>query len=89
MQTRKLMIANPRGLDAQACAGIANIAKHCRCNLSVVRNGRRVKARDIAGVMLLTAAMGSTVRIVADGPDEEVAIREVAILFHDGLGERR
>jgi phosphocarrier protein HPr len=51
--------------------------------------GRRVSARSIVAVMLLTASVGSTVRIEADGPDEEAAIREIATLFHDGHGERR
>jgi phosphocarrier protein len=74
MQTRKLVIGNPRGLHAQACA---------------VGNGRRVSARSIVAVMMLTASVGTTVRIEAEGPDEEVAIREIATLFHDGLGERR
>ena len=89
MQIRKLVIGNPRGLHAQACARIVNIANRWRCNLSIVGNGRRVSARNIVAVMLLTASMGATVRIEADGPDEEVAIREIATLFHDGLGERR
>ena len=88
MRIRKLVIANPRGLHAQACEGIVNIAKHCRCNLFLVRKGRRVSARNIVAMMLLTAAVGATVRVVADGPDEEAAIREIATLFHDGLGER-
>lgn len=89
MQTRRLVIGNPRGLHAQACAGIVNIAQRCRCNLSLVVKGRRVSARSIVAVMLLTASVGATVRIEAEGPDEEVAIREIATLFHDGLGERR
>ena len=88
MQTVRLIIANPRGLHAQACARIVNIAKHCRCNLFIVGKGRRVSARNIVAVMLLTASMGATVRIEADGPDEEAAMREIATLFHDGLGER-
>ena len=50
---------------------------------------RYVNTQDIVAVMLLTATMGATVRIVADGPDEDVAIREIATLFQDGLGERR
>jgi phosphocarrier protein len=89
MQNRKLIIGNPRGLHAQACARIVDIAKRCQCHLSIVGGGRRVSARNIVAVMLLTASMGATVRIEADGPDEEVAIREIATLFHDGLGERR
>ena len=38
---------------------------------------------------MLTAVVGATVRIEADGPDEDVAIRAIAALLHDGLGERR
>ncbi len=89
MQTRTLRIVNPRGLHAEACARIVNIAKRCRCRLSLVRNGRRVSALNIVAVMMLTASIGVTVRIEAEGPDEGVAIREIAALFHDGLGERR
>lgn len=89
MQTRMLTITNPRGLHARACAGLADIAKRYRCRLFLVRKGRRVSARNIVAVMMLTATIGATVRIEADGPDETVAIREIAALFRDGLGERR
>ncbi len=89
MRTRKLTITNPRGLHAQACARLVGIAKRWRCNLSVVVNGRRASARNLFAVMLLTATVGTAVRIEAEGPDEEMAMREVATLFHDGLGERR
>jgi phosphocarrier protein HPr len=89
MQTRMLKIANPRGLHAQACARIADIARRCSCNLTLVSKGRRVRARNIVAVMLLTASVGATVRIEANGPDEDAAMREIATLFQDGLGERR
>ena len=39
-------------------------------------------------VMLLTASVGTTVRLETDGPDEVAAMREIAALFHDGFGER-
>jgi phosphocarrier protein len=88
MQTRMLKIANPGGLHTRACAHIADIAKRCRCSLVLVRNGRRVSARNVVAVMMLTATLGATVRIEADGPDEAAAIRAIAALFLDGLGER-
>ena len=88
MRSCQLTIANPRGLHAQACSRIVDIAKRCRCKVSLVVKGKRASARNIVAVMMLTAAMGATVRIEAEGPDEEVAIREIAALFHDGLGER-
>ena len=89
MQTRTLIIANPRGLHAQACAKIVDIANHYRCKLSLVRKGRRVSARNIIAVMLLTASIGAAVRVEAEGPDETLAMRDIATLFHEGLGERR
>jgi phosphocarrier protein HPr len=89
MKIWKLTIADSRGLHAETCARIVRIAERCRCNLSLVAKGRRVSARNIVAVMLLTASMGVTVRIEASGPDEEVAIREIATLFQDGRGERR
>lgn len=88
MLARKLVVANPRGLHSRACAQLVGIARRFRCNLIVVVNGRRAKARNIFAVMLLTASVGTVVRIEADGPDEDVAMREIATVFHDGLGER-
>ena len=88
MRTRKLVIANPRGLHAQACARIVDIAKRCHCKLSVVGHGRRVSGRNIIAVMLLTATVGAAIRVEVHGPDEDVAMREITMLFHDGLGER-
>jgi len=80
---------HPRGLHAETCARIVRIAERCRCSLTLVAKGRRINARNIIAVMVLTASMGVTVRIEASGPDEGVAIREIATLFRDGSGERR
>ena len=89
MQFRKIRIHNRGGLHAEACARIVDIAKRCRCKLFVVSKGRRASARNIVAVMMLTASLGATVRIEAEGPEEGLAMREIAALFHDGLGERR
>jgi len=89
MQTRLLKIANPRGLHAEACARIVAIAQRYRCQVSIVSRKRRVSARNIVAVMLLTASIGATVRIEAEGPDEAVVIKEIAALLQDGYGERR
>lgn len=90
MRTLRFIVASPRGLHAQTCARIVAIAEGCRCRISMAGKGRRrVSARNIVAVMLLTATMGATVRIEADGPDEDATIREMASLLHDGLGEHR
>jgi phosphocarrier protein len=88
MQTRVVSIINPLGLHARACAKIVNIASRFRSTVSLTVRGRRASARSIVAVMLLTAAVGATVRVEIDGPDEVEAMREIAALFHDGFGER-
>ena len=88
MQTQNFPIINQGGLHARACARIVSIASRFRSNISVVVKGRRASARNIFAVMMLTAAVGSTVRLEIEGPDEVAAMREISALFHDGFGER-
>ena len=88
MQIYELAIINPQGLHARACTMLAQIASRFRCNVSLVAKGRRVNARSIVAVMLLGASVGATVRLEVDGPDEALAMREIAALFQDGFGER-
>ena len=88
MQIRNIAIINPLGLHARACAKIVQISSRFRSNVSLVVKGKRASARNIMAVMLLTASVGTTVRLEVDGPDEAEAMREIAALFHDGFGER-
>lgn len=88
MLVRVVSVINPLGLHARACAKIVGIASRFRSNVSLVVKGKRASARNIVAVMLLTASMGATVRVEVDGPDEAQAMKEIAALFHDGLGER-
>ncbi len=88
MQTRLVSIINPLGLHTRACARIVQIASRFRSKVFLHVRGKRVSARNIMAVMLLTASVGATVRIVVDGPDEAEAMKAITALFHDGLGER-
>jgi phosphocarrier protein HPr len=88
MLTRVVSIINPLGLHARACARIVQIATKFRSTVSLHVKGRRASARNIVAVMLLTASVGTTVRIEVDGPDEAEAMRAIAELFRDGFGER-
>ena len=88
MQTHHFAILNRQGLHTRACERLVQIASRFHSRVSVVVNGRRASARNIVAVMMLTASVGATVRLEVDGPDEAQAMREIAALLHDGLGER-
>jgi phosphocarrier protein len=51
------------------------------------RNGRRVNAKSIMGVMMLAAGQGSRVVIEADGEDAEAALAAVVALIGGRFGE--
>ena len=88
MQTRKIEITNQHGLHARACARIVQVASRFRCKVSLVSGVRRASAQSIVGVMLLAAAVGTTIVVETDGPDEMAAMTAIVSLLNDGL-ERR
>jgi phosphocarrier protein HPr len=89
MRIEEVTVTNRLGLHARACAKVVEVASRFHCEVSLSVGGRRASARSIIAVMLLSASVGSVVRLEVDGPDEARAMREVAALFLDGFGERK
>ena len=85
MQTRTVEITNRHGLHARACAKIVLVASRFRCRVALANGVRRASARSIVAVMLLAAAVGSSVVVETDGPDEVAAMTALVSLLSDGL----
>jgi phosphocarrier protein len=81
MLQREVEIINRLGLHARASARLTQVAARYKANVWLGRNGRRVNAKSIMGVMMLAAAKGSTVVVETDGPDEEQAMDAVTRLI--------
>jgi phosphocarrier protein HPr len=81
MLQREAEIINKLGLHARASAKLTQVAGRYKANVWLGRNGRRVNAKSIMGVMMLAAAKGSTVTIETDGPDEEQALEAIVRLI--------
>ena len=81
MLQREVEIINKLGLHARASAKLTQVAGRFKANVWIGRNGRRVNAKSIMGVMMLAAAKGAKVVIEADGPDEEQAMDAVMQLI--------
>ena len=81
MLQREVEIINKLGLHARASARLTQVAGRFKANVWVGRNGRRVNAKSIMGVMMLAAAMGSKVIVETDGPDEAQAMEAVTKLI--------
>ena len=87
MIKRPITITNKLGLHARASAKLTQAASGFRSAVWISRNGRRVNAKSIMGVMMLAAGLGSTVELEAEGPDEDAAMSAVERLFAEKFGE--
>ena len=87
MQKRSVKIVNKLGLHARASAKLTQVASKYKSQVFLARNGRRVNAKSIMGVMMLAAGIGSTVELETEGPDEADAIDALEKLFADKFGE--
>jgi phosphocarrier protein HPr len=61
-------ISNKLGLHARASAKLTKLAGSFQCEVHMSRNGRRINAKSIMGVMMLAAGLGSDVELETDGP---------------------
>ncbi len=82
-----ITISNKLGLHARASAKLTKLAGSFRSDIHLSRNGRRVNAKSIMGVMMLAAGLGATVDIEADGPDEAEAMAALRALIDGRFGE--
>ena len=80
-------IVNKLGLHARAAAKLTEVAGGFAADVWLLRNGRRVNAKSIMGVMMLAAGKGSRVVIEAQGEDAEGALAALARLFAERFGE--
>jgi phosphocarrier protein len=87
MQKTKVTISNKLGLHARASAKLTKLAGSYACDVVMSRNGRRINAKSIMGVMMLAAGMGTEVEIETDGADEVPAMQALVAMISERFGE--
>lgn len=78
--TRDLAIVNQRGLHARASAKFVKCAEGFDADINVSRDGQTVPATSLMGLMMLGAAMGTSITVDASGPQAEQALDALAAL---------
>lgn len=87
MKTERVTLCNRLGLHARAASRLVSTAAEFQSNVNVVRDGRRVNAKSIMGVLMLAAPVGTELQIECEGPDEEEALAALVALVNDRFGE--
>ncbi len=80
-------IVNKLGLHARASAKLTQLASAFQSEIWLTRNGRRVNAKSIMGVMMLAAGKGATIGIETEGSDADAALQAILKLIVEKFGE--
>lgn len=78
---REVTIANRQGIHARPAALVVKTASAFRSEVTLEKEGQRVSAKSIMGVLTIEGYFGARVRVAARGPDAEQAVAAVCELF--------
>jgi phosphocarrier protein len=87
MPTQEITIINKLGLHARASAKLTQLAGQFPCEVFMSKNGRKINAKSIMGVMMLAAGVGSVVTLETEGDQAQEAIDALVALINDKFGE--
>lgn len=87
MIVKVMTITNQLGLHARASGALVRLAATFESEITVAKDGTRVNAKSIMGLLLLAAANGSRIEVSAEGDDEQEAVTAIENLlrrkFHE------
>lgn len=87
MPTQEITIINKLGLHARASAKLTQLAGQFPCEVFMSKNGRKINAKSIMGVMMLAAGVGSVVILETEGEQAQEAMDAIIALINDKFGE--
>jgi phosphocarrier protein FPr len=80
-------IAAKTGLHARPATVLVNIAKEFESDIQVRHDNQTANAKSLVSLLKLGVAGGQTIRIMAQGADEDVALMTLKREIEAGLGE--
>ena len=84
---KECTVRNKMGLHARPAAMIVQTANRFPCDAMLEKDGQHVNAKSIMGVLMLAAALGSTVTVKTEGEQAQQCADAIAELFEKGFNE--
>jgi phosphocarrier protein HPr len=88
---RQIMIVNELGLHARAASKLVQLTNKFPVEIKIEREDMTVNAKSIMGVLMLAAAKGTELTLIADGDETQAnaALDAIAQLINERFGEDR
>ena len=87
MISKEVVINNQVGLHARPATFFIQKANEFNSSIWVEKEERRVNAKSLLGVLSLGIVKGTSVKLIADGADEEEAIETLSDLIASDFTE--
>ena len=87
MISQDITIINKLGLHARAASKLVNCASQFESEVFIDKQGNRVNAKSIMGVMMLAASKGTEIRLDIDGRDESSCMEAITNLITNRFDE--
>ena len=87
MFVKDVLVQNQVGLHARPATFFIQKANEFKSSIWVEKNERRVNSKSLLGVLSLGIVGGTTIRIIADGSDEQQAVEGLVALVESGFAE--
>lgn len=85
--SRKVKIVNRLGIHARPASLLVKTAGRYDADVSIEKNGSRVSAKSMMGLLTLEASHGTELLLTACGSDAEQVLDELEALFASGFDE--
>ncbi len=77
MIEKSITIQLSGGLEARPVAMLVQVASQHESSVYIEAEGKKVNAKSIMGMMSLALGTGETVKVIADGDDEKMALEDI------------
>lgn len=77
MMEKSITIQLSEGLQARPVAMLVQVASQHESSVYIEAEGKKVNAKSIMGMMSLALGTGESVKVIAEGADEEAAIEDI------------
>ena len=89
MPVTDAVVKNQVGLHARPATFFIQKANEFKSSIWVEKEERRVNGKSLLGVLSLGIIGGTSIRIIADGPDEETAVNSLVALVESEFTEAK
>ena len=87
MFVKDVTVENQVGLHARPATFFIQKANEYKSSIWVEKEERRVNAKSLLGILSLGIVGGTTIRLIADGTDEQAAVEGLVKLINSGFNE--